>query len=89
MSNKSVRAVVIGGGILGAAVSYFLARQHVDVVVLEQGELCSGASGGNLGKLSVMERDEPWHIQAALDSLAAYAVLQESGMDLELSLIHI
>ena len=43
--------VIIGGGIMGLATAYNLAREHGvnRVVVLEQGYLCSGASGRNGG----------------------------------------
>ncbi len=43
--------VVIGGGIMGLAVAYNLAKYHgiTDVVVLEASYLCSGASGRNGG----------------------------------------
>ena len=43
--------VIIGGGIMGLATAYNLAREHgvKRVVVLEQGYLCSGASGRNGG----------------------------------------
>jgi glycine/D-amino acid oxidase-like deaminating enzyme len=38
-------AVVIGGGIIGASVAYFLARREFgDVVLVERAEICSGAT---------------------------------------------
>ncbi len=41
--------VVVGGGVVGVASAYFLARRGARVSLLEQGELCAGASYGNAG----------------------------------------
>lgn len=38
--------VVIGGGVHGAATAYHLASNGADVVLIEQGDLAGGASGG-------------------------------------------
>lgn len=46
---QSADVVVIGGGIVGAASSYFLARRGLRVVLLESDELAHGATGRNLG----------------------------------------
>lgn len=44
------KVVIIGGGIMGLALAWNLAEQgETDVVVLEQGYLCAGASGRNGG----------------------------------------
>jgi sarcosine oxidase subunit beta len=44
------KVVIIGGGIMGLALAHNLAeRGETDVVVLEQGYLCAGASGRNGG----------------------------------------
>jgi len=43
--------VVIGGGIIGAACAYELARRGASVTLLEKDELAAGASGRNLGYL--------------------------------------
>jgi len=45
--------LVIGAGILGASTAYYLARQGVDVLVVDRGGVNSGASGGNAGSLHV------------------------------------
>ena len=47
---KKAKVVIIGGGILGLALAYNLSlRGEKDVVVLERGYLCAGASGRNGG----------------------------------------
>ena len=47
---KKVDTVIIGGGIMGLALAWNLARLgKKDVLVLEEGYLCSGASGRNGG----------------------------------------
>ena len=43
--------VVVGGGLAGCSAAYFLARKGVDTLVLERGEINSGASGANAGSI--------------------------------------
>ena len=40
---------VVGGGLLGSATSYWLAKQGVPVVLLERTALAAGATGRNVG----------------------------------------
>ena len=51
---------VIGGGLAGCALAYYLASAGVDVVVLERGELNREASGTNAGS---------FHFQIAIHQL--------------------
>lgn len=53
--------VVIGGGIAGAAVAYYLAGEGVEVDLLERGELNREASGTNAGS---------FHFQLAIHQLS-------------------
>ncbi|MBX5440292.1 MAG: FAD-binding oxidoreductase [Solirubrobacteraceae bacterium] len=53
--------LVIGGGIAGTAMAYYLARAGVEVVLVERGELNREASGTNAGSL---------HLQIAIHQLA-------------------
>lgn len=46
---SSTDVLVIGGGIVGAATAYQLARRGVGVTLLESDRLASGATGRNLG----------------------------------------
>lgn len=49
--------VIVGGGIIGAACAWELARQGASVTLLERAELAAGASGRNQGWL--VEPDDP------------------------------
>ncbi len=41
--------LIIGGGIIGVCSAYYLARHGLKVTLVEQNEICSGASYGNTG----------------------------------------
>jgi len=42
---RSAEIVIIGGGVIGCSIAYNLAKEKVNVVVLERNYLASGASG--------------------------------------------
>ena len=46
---ESSDILVIGGGIIGASVAYGMAKQGVEVTLLDQGESTPSASRGNFG----------------------------------------
>jgi glycine/D-amino acid oxidase-like deaminating enzyme len=58
----STDVVVIGGGLAGCALAYYLAKCGVEVVLLERGELNREASGTNAGS---------FHFQIALHQLSS------------------
>ena len=64
--------IVIGGGVMGAAVTAQLAQSGRSVLLLERREPACGASGGNGGQTSLIDRCEPWHMKLALESLRYY-----------------
>ncbi len=55
-------AVVVGGGLAGCATAYYLARDGLQVELLEQGELNALASGSNSGSLHVQIPAEPFRL---------------------------
>lgn len=52
--------IVIGGGIAGCTTAYFLARDGVEVTLLEQFDVGSLASGTNAGSLHAQIQPEPF-----------------------------
>lgn len=51
-------AIVIGGGIIGAAVAWHLSRDGLSVTVLEQNFPSCGATGGGMGHVVVLDDSE-------------------------------
>ena len=80
--------LVVGGGLAGCFMAYFLAREGIDVVLIERTDLGSQASGANAGSLhcqipnhEFLEKGEDW----ARDFSPALVLLRESiGMWAEL-----
>lgn len=54
---------MIGGGVAGCATAWYLARDGVDVLLLERGELNLQASGSNAGSLHAQIQYEPFRNQ--------------------------
>lgn len=51
---KTADVVVIGAGVVGCSVAYYLAREGVDVILLEREAIGSGASAHATGSLSLL-----------------------------------
>jgi len=47
--------VVVGGGVIGCAIAYYLSKQGVDVTVVERGEIGGQASGAAAGIFSLLK----------------------------------
>jgi sarcosine oxidase, subunit beta len=59
---ESTDVLVVGGGLAGTALAYYLARQGVEVVLVDRGELNREASGTNAGS---------FHFQIAIHQLTS------------------
>ncbi|MEP6812473.1 MAG: FAD-dependent oxidoreductase [Actinomycetota bacterium] len=59
----STDVLIVGGGLAGSALAYYLAGEGVEVVLVERGELNREASGTNAGS---------FHFQIALHQLTAW-----------------
>jgi glycine oxidase ThiO len=84
MSADKINAVIVGGGIVGCAVAYYLAREGVRVTLLERAALCSEASSAGAGLAGLSNR-EGFMLPFARESLRLMReAAAEMGSDFEL-----
>ncbi len=57
MSADRTNVVIVGGGVIGCFIAYFLAKAGARVTLLERGPLCSEASSANAGSLTLSTRE--------------------------------
>src|SRR5262245_30279040 len=72
MSSTKRRAIIIGGGVIGAASAYYLQRDGWETTVLERRTFGSGCSHGNCGYVCpshVLPLAEPGAVRATLKAL--------------------
>ncbi len=50
--NNNKNILVIGGGVIGASIAYYLTKDNNNVTLVERGQICSGSSYGNAGLVS-------------------------------------
>src|SRR5699024_1692095 len=60
--------VVIGGGIIGAAIAYYSSKAGLDITVLEKNELASGTSSRCDGNILAIDKDPGFDSQMSLKS---------------------
>ncbi|MGI9861980.1 FAD-dependent oxidoreductase [Moorella naiadis] len=83
MLPPKVDVLVIGAGVLGAATSYYLSCRGIQTLVIDKGEAAGGASGANLGQISLLDREPGPHLELARQSLSIYGQLaKEWGREL-------
>ena len=59
-TDQTTDVLVVGGGIAGCATAYYLAKDGVEVALLERGDFHSLASGSNAGSLHAQIPHEPF-----------------------------
>src|SRR5262249_58294652 len=64
--------VVVGGGIRGLSITYYLARAGVGVTLIEKGFLGSGASTANAGLVNVSQKGPAHYTRFSLLSADMY-----------------
>ncbi len=80
---EKAEVVIIGGGVMGCAIAYNLAREGLKPVVIEKSDIGGEASGANGGGVRQSARNLK-EMPLAIESIQIYGQLHEElGMDLE------
>jgi glycine oxidase len=77
MNPKSLRVIVVGGGVVGCAVAFTLARSGVRVTLIEPDPFGAHASGKNPGNLNPLLHTPPALVPLALESFRRHMALAE------------
>lgn len=76
---QTADVVVIGGGIIGCACAYYLARDGHRVVLVEREEIASGAASASGGWVIIQNKEAADHVRFALASRRLYDDLVEDA----------
>jgi len=76
-TEQHMRALVVGGGVIGASTAYYLAARGADVIVIEREAIACAASGKSGGFLAIDWCDGSPLMQLARRSFALHAELAE------------
>jgi sarcosine oxidase subunit beta len=76
--------LVIGGGAIGTSIAYQLAKEKVDVTLVEKGEIASGATSHCDGFLFLQSKKPGTHLRLAMESANIFpSLVKEFGYDIE------
>lgn len=78
-NNSHAEVAVIGGGIVGCAVAYYLAKAGVDCILIEKNDIASGTSSRCDGNITIVDKDPGYDSKMSLKS-------QELTVDLKTEL---
>jgi glycine/D-amino acid oxidase-like deaminating enzyme len=74
---KKADVVIIGGGVIGTSIFYHLAKNKIDVVLLEKDTIASGTSGACEGIIFLQTKKPGIHLEMAMKSAEIYSTLEE------------
>lgn len=81
--------VVIGGGLIGASIAYYLSRQGVDLILLEKRGMCLGTSGACFAGFSLQTKKPGIHLEMARLSLGELEEFEKTERELPYPLEHL
>lgn len=68
MNKNSAEVAIIGGGIVGSAIAYYLAKAGVDTMLIEKKDIASGTSSRCDGNITIVDKDPGFDSQMSLVS---------------------
>lgn len=75
--NRHAEVAVIGGGIVGCSVAYYLAKSGVDCVIIEKNDIASGTSSRCDGNVTIVDKDPGFDSLMSLKSQELMLELQD------------
>lgn len=69
--------VIIGGGVIGTSIFYHLAKNNINVFLLERKTIASGASGACEGTIFLQTKKPGIHLKMAIESARMFKKLEE------------
>lgn len=81
---KSADAVIIGGGVIGTSITYYMSKQGIKAILLEKDDLASGSSGACDIDIILQSKNPGIHLKLAMESAEMYKTLaDELAFDIE------
>ncbi|MGD9376434.1 MAG: FAD-dependent oxidoreductase [Anaerolineae bacterium] len=77
MPGRSWDVVVVGGGLIGSSIAYHLAKTGIRTLLIEQGDLASGASGANFGNIQVQDAEFGLSLELTLRGYKMFSDLED------------
>jgi glycine/D-amino acid oxidase-like deaminating enzyme len=82
--SRSSEVLIIGGGVIGTSIAYYLTKQGIKPTLLESRDICAGTSGACDKAISMQSKNPGLHLDLALESAAMFAGLgDELAADLD------
>jgi glycine/D-amino acid oxidase-like deaminating enzyme len=73
--SRSADVLVVGGGVIGSAIAYYLAKEGVQVGLIERGDIASGTSSACDGNILCTDKEPGYDSQITLKSQQLLAEL--------------
>jgi len=78
MMTSAADVIVIGGGVIGSAIAYYLSQEGVKVSLIERGDIASGTSSACDGNILAIDKVPGYDSQVTMKSQKLLAELIES-----------
>ncbi|PKP62000.1 FAD-binding oxidoreductase [Candidatus Atribacteria bacterium HGW-Atribacteria-1] len=77
MLPRKTEAVIIGGGVIGSSIAYYLAKKRIKIILLEKDGIASGTSSACEGLVFLQSKKPGVHLKLALESSKKFSNLKE------------
>ncbi|MDP5275529.1 NAD(P)/FAD-dependent oxidoreductase [Chengkuizengella axinellae] len=68
MDSRNTEVLIIGGGVIGAAIAYYTAKSGMEVTVIDKGDIASGTSSRCDGNILAIDKEPGFDSQMSLES---------------------